>query len=734
METPHTPPPSPPKSTTVSAIVDTLPRSRHTSGVLYRTGDLGYGRTAVLRDLHRIPIVSLSHFKEFVLPRSNLKTTPASIHSALAEENVHIQDGRWVAFTKNPSETSLKEDLVFEGLQRVFGAIIGKAQDTDQRRPTVTLVNSPTATPQSARNNTSRPDAYLLMNQNNKKSFPSPSGDTRDSWDDIAVSFEFKKQNSESKRIDNDQKLIWSLHHTMRNDPCRRFTFGVTIEDTKVRLWFTCRSVTMVSEAFDFVTDPEELIYLVCALAFADDEDLGWDPTIQRVMVEDQIQYDITFREQGGSPAVYRTVAIISDFGADAMTGRGTRVFKAYLRSLDGKSPSGPVNHVVIKDAWRDSDRDREDQILQKILSDIGQDKAEDAKKYFLTVLRAEDVSIKGGTDDTRQLLHGATTLGDCSWHDVWPDKEPSRGSHLSSAGHTPTYLTRQGIPPAASAKIQHKKHFRIVFKEVCQPIFELKSLRDVLETLLHAVAGLKFLHLAGWVHRDISVGNVLRHGNRGLIADLEYAKRTDSNQSHEVRTGTPDFMACEVEAQKYQFLSAAPISMDIFKGPEPARPVQPPFRANSLHDLESLWWILIWVLHYHLDARNPVFSPEQEALYQRYFPGLSRGLGQTRLSSLMVDVEKLSLPTTFGCAAWVANVLRVALRDSYQGAENYSGVTVEKSYPLCSRYFSKGLQRAFDEAGSDVLLLPLHDLKKRKVPEPVEEKAGIQPTKRSKP
>jgi hypothetical protein len=47
-----------------------------------------------------------------------------------------------------------------------------------------------------------------------------------------------------------------------------------------------------------------------------------------------------------------------------------------------------------------------------------------------------------------------------------------------------------QGVPPAASANIQHKQHFRIVFREACQPSFELKNLSDILETLLHAVEG----------------------------------------------------------------------------------------------------------------------------------------------------------------------------------------------------------------------------------------------------
>jgi hypothetical protein len=38
----------------------------------------------------------------------------------------------------------------------------------------------------------------------------------------------------------------------MRNDPCRRFAFGITIENTTMRIWFCCRSVVLVSKAFDF--------------------------------------------------------------------------------------------------------------------------------------------------------------------------------------------------------------------------------------------------------------------------------------------------------------------------------------------------------------------------------------------------------------------------------------------------------------------------------------------------
>ena len=41
-----------------------------------------------------------------------------------------------------------------------------------------------------------------------------------------------------------------------------------------------------------------------------------------------------------------------------------------------------------------------------------------------------------------------------------------------------------------------------------------------------------------GWVHRDVSTGNILIDGNDEVrLADLEYAKRLNDTSSHDVRT-----------------------------------------------------------------------------------------------------------------------------------------------------------------------------------------------------
>ena len=47
----------------------------------------------------------------------------------------------------------------------------------------------------------------------------------------------------------------------------------------------------------------------------------------------------------------------------------------------------------------------------------------------------------------------------------------------------------------------------------------------------------LQINHGSGWVHRDVSVGNVYPFDGRGILADLEYAKSTNDTSKHDVRT-----------------------------------------------------------------------------------------------------------------------------------------------------------------------------------------------------
>ena len=47
----------------------------------------------------------------------------------------------------------------------------------------------------------------------------------------------------------------------------------------------------------------------------------------------------------------------------------------------------------------------------------------------------------------------------------------------------------------------------------------------------------LQIMHIVGYVHRDVSAGNVLLWNGTGILSDLESAKKTTDLSTDEVRT-----------------------------------------------------------------------------------------------------------------------------------------------------------------------------------------------------
>ena len=62
-----------------------------------------------------------------------------------------------------------------------------------------------------------------------------------------------ESENFDENYEEKDTRTKSTLNHIMRCDPTRRFTSGLTVEDTTVMLWVTSRMGLRVSEPFDFV-------------------------------------------------------------------------------------------------------------------------------------------------------------------------------------------------------------------------------------------------------------------------------------------------------------------------------------------------------------------------------------------------------------------------------------------------------------------------------------------------
>src|SRR6267154_58270 len=87
-------------------------------------------------------------------------------------------------------------------------------------------------------------------------------------------------------------------------------------------------------------------------------------------------------------------------------------------------------------------------------------------------------------------------------------------------------------------------------------------------------------------------------------------------------KQGTQYFMSIEVAARRYLFLPSAPgISFDqlgeqLLARQQGVRAAQTkvPFFHNHLHDLESLWWVAVWVVFFN-DFSNRTPSPDHTSL-----------------------------------------------------------------------------------------------------------------------
>lgn len=202
--------------------------------------------------------------------------------------------------------------------------------------------------------------------------------------------------------------------------------------------------------------------------------------------------YIITVRsEETGEEVDYRATDILSNSNADALRGRGTRVFK--IRQVENGAEIG--KELVLKDCWMDADRVREGTLMADILGDAkGTPQEELLNNGLLTVVMHGDVRINGGLDrtiskDERKTLFAEDSLFLVHRSDVNKEKfsgllkqglekRAAKGSHLSKSD----YIHKSSLGPIMYCP---KKHYRIVFQEACKPLFMEDSLCKVFYILV---------------------------------------------------------------------------------------------------------------------------------------------------------------------------------------------------------------------------------------------------------
>ncbi|KAL1760728.1 hypothetical protein FB107DRAFT_269774 [Schizophyllum commune] len=526
---------------------------------------------------------------------------------------------------------------------------------------------------------------------------------------DCVCNVQYKKIFDATNVQDNNLKVIWDLTQIMRMDPRRRFTLGMTFAETTVRLWHYNREVLVVSEAFDFNKNFKILIDAYARLSFATMPELGFDPTITllppspaSVAAASQRQFRIAVGNM-----FYIATQVLADCCPKNGFGRCTRIFSAY------KEGGSAGKTFIIKDCWVEATRDTESTTLKLIEADIlsfdwqkkchpplddvedlasyksdrivdslyGKLTPEERTRFFVSMINGVEVAVDGRPDDTRDVIANGYVFPNhrhmfCVASDsVMQDGTKYISTWQGTVGNEADLAQPREVVGCFFRPIVQRKHHRLIMEKGL-PLSQIKDANKVFSVVSDAAYGLFILHCIGWLHRDISADNILQMPNgRGVLADLEYTKKASDPRTRSFRTGTPDFLAIEVAYRQY--LNPASDDDDVlFRVQADATDGDSdtlPWRFRDTHDLESIWWLCLWLLFHHTKKRRPAGYDllAQSDACNELFPGVLKVTQRRR--ELLTEKQKLAVAMRTLPFDWAAalegylTAVRNILRNSYK-------------------------------------------------------------------
>uniref|UniRef100_A0A1Y1KX93 Fungal-type protein kinase domain-containing protein n=1 Tax=Photinus pyralis TaxID=7054 RepID=A0A1Y1KX93_PHOPY len=272
---------------------------------------------------------------------------------------------------------------------------------------------------------------------------------------------------------------------------------------------------------------------------------------------------------------------------APCIAGRATTCWKAH-RNDDPHSP------LVIKDSWQYIDRDEEGELLQEATEKGVTNVARYYHHETVRIRTDDDVrnNVRKGLDVTKATnFQPKRTLPSNVGGTV---SRISRKERSSSSGvKRPSSETGAALPPskrsysASPTKpnldvLSNRIHRRVILRDYGMPIYKASSRAALLDALEGCIEGHESLRKAGFLHRDISINNLMVNEDkvnpswRAFVIDLDLAVREQRERvsGAKSKTGTRAFMAIgALLGEQHSFM----------------------------HDLESFFWVLFWIcIHYN--------------------------------------------------------------------------------------------------------------------------------------
>ncbi|KAL1720981.1 hypothetical protein EV715DRAFT_249792 [Schizophyllum commune] len=584
-----------------------------------------------------------------------------ALTAALDEENVY-RNKRWVALPD--AKKGVAEDVHFKHLEKIFSKVTALAEKTlsgrfEPARRTTKFRCRPRQTTGSevmgashkvdsvnTRTDSSYPEGSrgLLGSARNAKIKIRRTGEFVFTADALLTG-EFKLFDT---RADQFDKTFGHAGHAFYNDVGRIVVFAYTIEGAKMRLWCHTRSHTGISEEFDIHTNPSMFIDFILFSTYASLPVLGVDTTVRRAIDSDRnIQYQFDFYDRKTNVrTTYETIRSIDESSAMELYSRSMRVFEVHpvLGDPFAKNRTYGKETFVLRDYYVFSDVKSEREIQGGIQHQLELKGVwEQAKPHFMRIREDGAVWIPRSEGTVRQTVPAPHKdsepyefINGDNPNDAGPSTETVRTSRSQRAGKSShacaTALTTE-------SRLHEKKHMRTIYEQVCIDLYKVNDPKLFFHAMRQVSEILRYLKLAGYVHRDVSPGNFLLHYIKKnsacpdlasisqtlrddwitIISDLEYARPFLHGSGHDAITGTSYYVAVEVQHQSYEFGPQQTYKPNLLGGPNErqktvsANPHH--FSFNFFHDAESaLWMALDFVCRKIPSKRRDLVTPSGRA------------------------------------------------------------------------------------------------------------------------
>ena len=224
--------------------------------------------------------------------------------------------------------------------------------------------------------------------------------------------------------------------------------------------------------------DPSSLIKFFVLLATSSEADLGFDTNIKRAGGTDfDLEFTIEERE-------YRASKLLYDIGANALTGRGSRVFEV--------TDQGTKKARAIKDCWIEDrpDKQMEHVIVAEIERDMG---AEKFDEFFIGIHGHRKTEMSGGFKSICDILKNKTFIPADEFKPLAliPTDTPKPSYTASASVADQEHHLQQTPAKWASEHPPHPRfRYQVVYGEVGMTLFEEDSFGKVFHHISRAAYG----------------------------------------------------------------------------------------------------------------------------------------------------------------------------------------------------------------------------------------------------